>query len=216
MGYLTQNSMDSKGACKVSLEPIGGADGMYERAIVRMLTRCNQSSNTPAFGRATRRTGILGTSSGTVLTAAAFASLASFTHDGRGGRGECRRGGPAVDLRRRDAAMRQHARRRLVRGSRDRQPRRQGGVRLYRRAVAEAACRRGRNRRRILSGFRRRQPQYPGAAAGSDPRLKDQYVIVSAHYDHVGYGKPNNSFGPIGYIHKGPTTTPAAWPACSP
>ncbi len=38
---------------------------------------------------------------------------------------------------------------------------------------------------------------------GSDPRLKDQYIIVSAHYDHVGYGKPNNSFGPIGYIHKG-------------
>ncbi|HEV2969820.1 MAG TPA: M20/M25/M40 family metallo-hydrolase [Pirellulales bacterium] len=39
--------------------------------------------------------------------------------------------------------------------------------------------------------------------AGSDPKLKDQYVIVSAHYDHVGYGKPSNSFGPIGYIHKG-------------
>ncbi len=39
--------------------------------------------------------------------------------------------------------------------------------------------------------------------AGSDPQLKDQYVIISAHYDHVGYGKPNNSFGPIGYIHKG-------------
>jgi Peptidase family M28/PDZ domain len=39
--------------------------------------------------------------------------------------------------------------------------------------------------------------------SGSDPRLKDQYIIVSAHYDHVGYGKPNNSFGPIGYIHKG-------------
>jgi hypothetical protein len=38
---------------------------------------------------------------------------------------------------------------------------------------------------------------------GSDPALKDQYVIVSAHYDHVGYGKPNNSFGPIGRIHKG-------------
>ena len=24
---------------------------------------------------------------------------------------------------------------------------------------------------------------------GSDPELKQQYVIVSAHYDHVGYGK---------------------------
>ncbi len=38
---------------------------------------------------------------------------------------------------------------------------------------------------------------------GSAADLKDQYVVLSAHYDHVGYGKPNNSFGPIGYIHKG-------------
>ena len=38
---------------------------------------------------------------------------------------------------------------------------------------------------------------------GSDPKLKEQFVILSAHYDHVGYGKPNNSFGPIGLIHKG-------------
>ncbi len=38
---------------------------------------------------------------------------------------------------------------------------------------------------------------------GSDPKLDGQYVLVSAHYDHVGYGKPNNSFGPIGHIHKG-------------
>ncbi len=38
---------------------------------------------------------------------------------------------------------------------------------------------------------------------GSSPELKQQTVIVSAHYDHVGYGKPNNSFGPIGYIHRG-------------
>lgn len=38
---------------------------------------------------------------------------------------------------------------------------------------------------------------------GSDPRLKNQYVILSAHYDHVGYGKPNNSYGPLGYIHHG-------------
>ncbi len=38
---------------------------------------------------------------------------------------------------------------------------------------------------------------------GSSPELKQQTIIVSAHYDHVGYGKPTNSFGPIGYIHKG-------------
>ena len=42
-----------------------------------------------------------------------------------------------------------------------------------------------------------------GRLPGSDPQLKDHYVIISAHYDHVGYGKPNNSFGPIGHIHKG-------------
>ncbi|HEX3998238.1 MAG TPA: M28 family peptidase [Pirellulales bacterium] len=38
---------------------------------------------------------------------------------------------------------------------------------------------------------------------GSDPVLKRQYVVVSAHYDHVGYGKKTNSYGPIGYIHHG-------------
>jgi hypothetical protein len=38
---------------------------------------------------------------------------------------------------------------------------------------------------------------------GSDPQLKEQYVIVSAHYDHVGYGKKSNSYGPLGYIHHG-------------
>jgi hypothetical protein len=38
---------------------------------------------------------------------------------------------------------------------------------------------------------------------GSDPELKRQYVIVSAHYDHVGYGKKSNSYGPIGFIHHG-------------
>jgi hypothetical protein len=38
---------------------------------------------------------------------------------------------------------------------------------------------------------------------GSDPQLKRQYIVVSAHYDHVGYGSPRNSYGPIGYIHHG-------------
>ncbi len=42
-----------------------------------------------------------------------------------------------------------------------------------------------------------------GTLEGSDPELKKQYVVVSAHYDHVGYGSPRNSFGPIGYIHHG-------------
>lgn len=38
---------------------------------------------------------------------------------------------------------------------------------------------------------------------GSDPELKHQYIILGAHYDHVGYGTRANSFGPTGYIHNG-------------
>ncbi len=42
-----------------------------------------------------------------------------------------------------------------------------------------------------------------GLLQGSDPELKDQVVIVGAHYDHVGYGTKENSRGPIGKIHNG-------------
>ncbi len=38
---------------------------------------------------------------------------------------------------------------------------------------------------------------------GNDPELKQQYILVGAHYDHVGYGTSENSFGPVGYIHNG-------------
>ena len=38
---------------------------------------------------------------------------------------------------------------------------------------------------------------------GSDPELKSQIIQIGAHYDHVGYGRPTNSFGPYGYIHNG-------------
>jgi C-terminal processing protease CtpA/Prc len=38
---------------------------------------------------------------------------------------------------------------------------------------------------------------------GVDPQLTDEYVVVGAHYDHVGYGNRRNSNGPIGYIHNG-------------
>jgi len=38
---------------------------------------------------------------------------------------------------------------------------------------------------------------------GSDPELKDQVIVVGAHYDHVGYGTKYNSAGPIGQIHNG-------------
>ncbi len=38
---------------------------------------------------------------------------------------------------------------------------------------------------------------------GSDPRLKHEVIVVSGHYDHVGYGTRRNSYGPWGYIHNG-------------
>lgn len=42
-----------------------------------------------------------------------------------------------------------------------------------------------------------------GMLDGYDPKLKQEVIIVSAHYDHVGYGTPSNSYGPIGHIHNG-------------
>jgi hypothetical protein len=42
-----------------------------------------------------------------------------------------------------------------------------------------------------------------GLVEGSDPRLKEEVIVLGAHYDHVGYGRSNNSFGPLGYIHNG-------------
>ena len=38
---------------------------------------------------------------------------------------------------------------------------------------------------------------------GSDPQLKDQYLILSAHYDHIGRGTKRNSLGTVGEIHPG-------------
>ncbi|MFQ5733553.1 MAG: M20/M25/M40 family metallo-hydrolase [Planctomycetaceae bacterium] len=38
---------------------------------------------------------------------------------------------------------------------------------------------------------------------GRDTTLKREYVVVCAHYDHVGYGTRRNSQGPVGYIHNG-------------
>lgn len=42
-----------------------------------------------------------------------------------------------------------------------------------------------------------------GMLIGSDPELRDEVIIVSAHYDHVGYGNSGNSRGAPGYIHNG-------------
>jgi hypothetical protein len=42
-----------------------------------------------------------------------------------------------------------------------------------------------------------------GMLRGTDPKLRDEYIVVGAHYDHVGYGNRSNSNGPFGYIHNG-------------
>jgi hypothetical protein len=42
-----------------------------------------------------------------------------------------------------------------------------------------------------------------GLLEGSDPELREEVILVGAHYDHVGYGNAQNSNGPVGYIHNG-------------
>lgn len=42
-----------------------------------------------------------------------------------------------------------------------------------------------------------------GLIPGSDPQLKNEYILIGAHYDHVGYGNNQTSNGPVGYIHNG-------------
>lgn len=41
------------------------------------------------------------------------------------------------------------------------------------------------------------------ALPGADPVLKQEWIVLGAHYDHVGYGNRTNSHGPIGQIHNG-------------
>lgn len=38
---------------------------------------------------------------------------------------------------------------------------------------------------------------------GTDPALKNEYIVVGAHYDHVGDGRMGHANGPIGYIFNG-------------
>ncbi|MFM7075639.1 MAG: M20/M25/M40 family metallo-hydrolase [Planctomycetaceae bacterium] len=38
---------------------------------------------------------------------------------------------------------------------------------------------------------------------GSDPAVARELVVIGAHYDHVGYGTPRNSYGPFGFVHNG-------------
>jgi Zn-dependent M28 family amino/carboxypeptidase len=45
---------------------------------------------------------------------------------------------------------------------------------------------------RIRAVDRKSAPNVVGILEGSDPRLKSEYVILSAHMDHVGVGRPVN------------------------
>ena len=38
---------------------------------------------------------------------------------------------------------------------------------------------------------------------GRDPELKNQVIVVGAHYDHVGYGRSGGALGEVGLIHPG-------------
>jgi hypothetical protein len=54
-----------------------------------------------------------------------------------------------------------------------------------------------------LQAFNPNYQNLLGMVVGSDPKLYDEYIVVGAHYDHVGYGTWQNSNGPTGYIHNG-------------
>lgn len=42
-----------------------------------------------------------------------------------------------------------------------------------------------------------------GVLQGSDPEGVREFVVIGAHFDHVGYGNRGNSYGPYGAIHNG-------------
>lgn len=42
-----------------------------------------------------------------------------------------------------------------------------------------------------------------GVVPGADPQLRSEHVVIGAHYDHVGYARRGNAYGPIGQIHNG-------------
>lgn len=55
----------------------------------------------------------------------------------------------------------------------------------------------------FIQSFSRSHRNVLAVIRGNDPRLADEYVVIGAHYDHVGYGSASNSYGPIGRIHNG-------------
>lgn len=55
----------------------------------------------------------------------------------------------------------------------------------------------------FFQGFNAGYRNILGMIEGSDPVLKNEVIVIGAHYDHVGYGNRRNSYGPTGYIHNG-------------
>ncbi|MDA1015194.1 MAG: M28 family peptidase [Planctomycetota bacterium] len=55
----------------------------------------------------------------------------------------------------------------------------------------------------FYQGFGRNYRNILGVIRGSDATLKNEYILVGAHFDHVGYGRRGNSNGPFGFIHNG-------------
>jgi hypothetical protein len=55
----------------------------------------------------------------------------------------------------------------------------------------------------FIQTFNGNQRNILAIVPGNDPESAKDFIVVGAHYDHVGYGKPSNSYGPFGKIHNG-------------
>ena len=55
----------------------------------------------------------------------------------------------------------------------------------------------------FFQDFHRGYRNILGMIHGSDPELKNEIILIGAHYDHVGYGSSRTSNGPLGRIHNG-------------
>ncbi len=69
--------------------------------------------------------------------------------------------------------------------------------------LKDAGLQPGGERNRFTQPFAGNFQNILAVLPGTDPGLQDEYVLVGAHYDHVGYGTRRNSYGPWGYIHNG-------------
>ena len=72
-----------------------------------------------------------------------------------------------------------------------------------RRHLASLGLEGGGENGRFAQPFRNGCQNLLAVIPGIDPILKDEYIVIGAHYDHVGYGSRSNSYGPTGYIHNG-------------